>query len=260
MFGEKTIAVVVPAHNEERLIAEAVSQVPDYIDYVIVVDDASTDNTWRVLDSIQGKPSLFCMKHKVNRGVGGAIVTGYKRALELGADVVVVMAGDAQMDPGDLHRLLGPVVHGEADYAKGDRLSWPGVSREMPTIRFIGNHILTLMTKFASGYTEVRDSQCGYTAVSAGTLTRLELSSLYQRYGFPNDILAHLHTAGARLAQVSVRPIYGQERSGISLFTACIGVPGVLLRSFLNRRRQERNGPVDSRGPMLSVAVNQERR
>ncbi len=260
MFDEKTIAVVVPAHNEERLIAEAVVQIPDYVDYVVVVDDASTDNTWQVLDSIQRKPSLFCLKHKVNRGVGGAIITGYKRALDLGADVVVVMAGDAQMDPGDLHRLLGPVVQGEADYAKGDRLSWPGVSREMPTIRFIGNHVLTVMTRLASGYAEVRDSQCGYTAVNAETLSRLELNSLYQRYGFPNDILAHLHTVGARLAQVSVRPIYGLERSGISIFTACIGVPGVLLRSFVKRRRQERNVLVDGSSPPLSVAVNQERR
>ena len=239
MFDGKKIAVVVPAYNEERLIVKAVSLVPDYVDHVIVVDDASTDDTGGALASGVTREGLEYLRHEFNRGVGGAIVTGYARGLEIGADVIAVMAGDAQMDPSELPVLLKPIVRGAADYAKGDRLSWAGVFRVMPLFRFVGNHVLSVLTRFASGYKNVRDSQCGYTAVSAAALGRLDLEDLYARYGFPNDILAHLHSVGASLAQVTVRPIYAQECSGISLFTALVRVPLVLLRSYLCRRRRE---------------------
>jgi glycosyltransferase involved in cell wall biosynthesis len=240
MFKGKRIAVVIPAHNEVELIVQAVEQVPDFVDDVIVIDDASTDGTSEVLRSAISRPGLYCLRHTKNNGVGGAIVSGYKHALKSGGEVVVVMAGDAQMDPADLPGLLNPVVDGRADYAKGNRLSWPGVFRVMPPARFVGNHVLSFLTRFTSGYREVRDSQCGYTAASARILAHLDLDGLYQRYGFPNDMLAHLHTAGARLAQITVRPIYGGERSGISWFTAFVLVPCVLLRSFWQRRLRGR--------------------
>lgn len=237
MFGGKTIAVVVPAHNEERLIGKAVSQVPTFVDSVIVVDDASTDGTRASLAAVTDRPGLCCIVHDVNQGVGRAIATGYRRALEIGADVVAVMAGDAQMDPADLPLLLEPLIRGAADYAKGDRLSWPGVFRVMPLDRFIGNHLLTLLTRVTSGYRALRDSQCGYTAISARALGSLDLDSLYPRYGYPNDLLAYLHALGARLAEVPVRPIYGPETSGISLYTGLVRVPWVALRSFFRRRK-----------------------
>ncbi|MDD5309004.1 MAG: glycosyltransferase family 2 protein [Deltaproteobacteria bacterium] len=237
MFQGRTIAVVVPAYNEERLVARAVGQIPGYVDHVIVVDDASTDRTWEAVSQLE-RPGLVRVRHDRNGGVGAAIVTGYSRALTAGAEVVAVMAGDAQMDPADLPGLLAPVMSGEADYAKGDRLSWPGVFKVMPFLRFAGNHVFSVLTRITSGYRFVRDSQCGYTAVSARMLTRLDLKALYARYGFPNDMLAHLNAAGARLAQVPVRPIYGTEVSGISLTTALFRVPLVLLRSFLHRKRK----------------------
>jgi glycosyltransferase involved in cell wall biosynthesis len=240
MFKGKRIAVVLPAHNEAELIVQAVEQVPAFVDDIIVIDDASTDGTLEVLRSTVSRPGLYCLHHTTNNGVGGAIVSGYKHALKSGGQVVVIMAGDAQMDPADLPSLLDPVVKGRADYAKGDRLSWPGVFGAMPMMRFVGNHVLSFLTRFTSGYREVRDSQCGYTAASARILAHLDLDGLYQRYGFPNDMLAHLHTVGARLAQVTVRPIYGKERSGISLFTAFVLVPCVLLRSFWHRRLRGR--------------------
>jgi len=238
MFAGKRVAVVVPAYNEARLIERAVSVVPEFVDHVLVVDDASTDGTLAALDGSSRRPGLECIRHETNKGVGGAIVTGYRRALMVGADLIAVMAGDAQMDPADLPALLEPLSDGRADYAKGDRLSWPRAFRLMPLFRFVGNHVLTRLTRLTSGYRDVRDSQCGYTALSRSALLRLDLDELYTRYGFPNDVLAHLHSLGARLAQVPVRPIYGEEVSGISWFTALVRVPLVLLRSYLTRRRR----------------------
>lgn len=236
MLGGKRIAVVIPAFNEERLVARAVRQVPDYVDFVVVVDDASEDGTAAALGAVADRPGLEVIRHARNRGVGAAIATGYARSLGVGADVAAVMAGDAQMDPDDLSRLVAPVISGEADYAKGDRLSWPGVFGKMPFFRFVGNHALSILTRLSSGYREVRDSQCGYTAIARGALAKLDLGAIHPRYGYPNDLLAHLHSAGARLAQVPVRPIYGEERSGISWFTALVRVPLVLARSFIRRR------------------------
>ncbi|HUT77241.1 MAG TPA: glycosyltransferase family 2 protein [Polyangia bacterium] len=238
MFAGKRIAVVVPAHNEERLLPRTLATMPAFVDDVIVVDDASTDRTVEVISDPAPRPGTILVRHRRNRGVGAAIVTGYERALSLGADVVAVMAGDAQMDPADLPRLLEPVAAGRADYAKGDRLSWPGASRLMPLARFLGNHFFSALTRMTSGYRDVRDSQCGYTAISSATLSRLDLPRLYARYGFPNDLLAHLHSTGSRLSQVPVRPIYGDEVSGISWFTALVRVPLVLVRSWLARRRR----------------------
>ncbi len=229
----------MPAHNEAGLIARAVSRVPDFVDHIVVVDDASTDNTSEALASLS-RPGLICLRHEINQGVGGAIVSGYRKVLEMNADIAAVMAGDAQMDPADLPMLLAPVIRGETDYAKGDRLSWPGVVKAMPLFRFVGNHILSQLTRLTSGYLDVRDSQCGYTAITTDILKRLNLSELYARYGFPNDMLAKLHAVGARLANVAVRPIYAGEVSGISLATALFRVPFVLLRSFFWRLKRER--------------------
>jgi glycosyltransferase involved in cell wall biosynthesis len=234
VFEDKRIAVVVPAHNERRLIARAVSCIPSFVDHVIVVDDASSDGTSAALAG-HSRPNLVVLRHEENRGVGAAVVTGYRESIRLGADVAVVMAGDAQMDPDDLPRLLGPVVRAEAEYVKGDRLSWPGVHRVMPLERLIGNHVLTWATKLCSGFWEVRDSQCGYTAVSTDLLASMDLEQLFPRYGFPNDFLAHLRMCKGRLAQVPVRPIYGSERSGISWRIAAFGVPKVLARSWARR-------------------------
>jgi len=238
MLGEKRIAVIIPAYNEERLILKAVSSVPSYVDYILAVDDASVDATFERLREVDFRAGFECIRHERNLGVGGAIVTGYRRCLQLNADIAVVMAGDAQMDPNDLEPLLTPLLLNKADYSKGDRLSFPGVFKTMPLFRFVGNHILSLLTRYSSGYRQVRDSQCGYTALNKITLDKLDLDNLYLKYGFPNDILAKLHSVGARLAHVKVRPIYGEEVSGISWFTALFRVPLVLLKSYFWRKRR----------------------
>ncbi len=236
MFEGKNISVVVPAYNEANLIEQTLASIPDYVDHICVVDDASVDATVKKVSGYADS-RLLLISHAMNQGVGAAIITGYRESIRWGADVVAVMAGDAQMDPTDLENVILPVVRDIADYCKGDRLSWKGVHRVMPLLRFLGNHALSLITRLACGYQDIRDSQCGYTAISGQILRKLNLSRIYTRYGFPNDLLAHLYTVQARLAQVTVRPVYGAEKSGISLYTAFFRVPRVLLRAFVYRLR-----------------------
>jgi glycosyltransferase involved in cell wall biosynthesis len=234
-----SVAVVVPAFNEARAIARAIRAVPAWVDRVIVVDDASRDGTSR-LARRSWRRGLEVVRHDANRGVGGAIVTGYRRALALGVDVAAVMAGDGQMDPADLPALLDPIADGRADYVKGNRFLRREVWRVMPWTRLCGNVLLSLATKAVSGYWRLFDSQCGYTAITRGALAALDLDRLFPRYGYPNDLLARLHAAGQRAVDVPVRPIYGPRwRSGIRLRTVFYPVSWVLLRAWAGRVRAE---------------------
>src|SRR5260370_4991610 len=194
MFERKPVAVVVPAYREEALIAETLRGVPAFVDRIYVVDDASDDATVERAHGV-GDARVEVIRHEHNRGVGAAIVTGYDRALADGIDVVCVMAGDNQMDPADLEALVRPVVHGEVDYAKANRLFTGEAWRVMPRTRYVGNAILSLLTKIASGYWHVADSQSGYTAISRTMLAQLDRDRIYRRYGFPHDMLLHLNVA-----------------------------------------------------------------
>jgi glycosyltransferase involved in cell wall biosynthesis len=239
MYRGLSVAVVMPAFNEERAIASAIREVPAWVDRVVLVDDASADRTAESALHC-GRQDLDILRHPVNRGVGAAIVTGYRRVLALGLDAAVVMAGDGQMDASDLPGLLDPLVEGRADYVKGNRFRHPEVWRAMPRSRLAGNVLLSLATKLTSGYWHVFDSQCGYTAISRRALAHLELERVFARYGYPNDVLARLHVAGVRVVDVPVRPVYGPHwRSGIGLHTVLYPVAFVLLRSWLERLRSE---------------------
>jgi hypothetical protein len=167
-------------------------------------------------------------------------VTGYRRALALGIDVTCVMAGDGQMDPTDLPSLLAPIAAGRADYVKGNRFRFADVWRVMPPSRLAGNILLSCLNKLVSGYWQVFDSQCGYTAITRDALAALELDRLFPRYGYPIDLLARLHAAGARVEDVPVRPIYGPAwRSGIRLSTVVHPILWVMLRAFAARLAAE---------------------
>ena len=234
MVRGKRIAVVVPAFNEADKIARTIRSVPGFVDHVLVVDDGSRDGTAR--QAIRSaRRGLEVIMHPANRGVGAAIATGYRRAIELGADATAVMAGDAQMDPADLPRLLGPVLAGEADYAKGNRFAWPGCWRRMPVTRFAGNVVLSGLTRLACGY-RVFDSQCGYTVASRSALVAIDPDAMFARYGYPNDLLGRLARAGVRVVDVPVRPVYGPGwRSGIRLTTVVYPILFLLARAFLLR-------------------------
>jgi glycosyltransferase involved in cell wall biosynthesis len=176
------------------------------------------------------------IQHGHNEGVGAAIVTGYRRALEDGFDVVCVMAGDGQMDPADLETLAGAVARGEVDYAKANRLVTGQAWNLIPRSRYLGNAVLSLLTKIASGYWHVADSQSGYTAIGRDTLSQLDLGRLYRRYGFPNDMLVSLNIWNARVRDFPSRPIYNVgERSGIRLARVVPAISWLLLRRFFWR-------------------------
>lgn len=243
MLRGKRIAVVVPAYNEADKIARTIRSIPGFVDHVLVVDDGSADATAKIA-ARSGRRGLEVIVHPVNRGVGAAIATGYRRALVLEADATAVMAGDAQMDPADLPGLLAPVLSGEADYAKGNRFAWPGCWRHMPPTRFVGNVILSALTRVACGY-RLFDSQCGYTVASRAALTAIDPDAMFARYGYPNDVLGRLARAGARAVDVPVRPVYGPGwRSGIRVTTVIYPVLFLLARAFVLRL-----GP--RRGPRL---------
>ncbi len=240
MYRDLAIAVVVPAFNERRAIAETVATIPGFVDRVVVVDDASTDGTAACAEAAAHRRvdpgRVEVLRHPANRGVGGAIATGYRRALALGADVAVVMAGDGQMDPGDLPALLDPIAAGVADYVKGNRFLHPAIWTTMPPARIVGNVLLSAATRVTSGYRHVFDSQCGYTAIRRAALERIALDELFPRYGYPNDLLSRLRIAEMRVVDVPVRPIYGEHwKSGIHLGTALHPIPWVLLRSWGTR-------------------------
>lgn len=238
MLENQRVGVVVPAHNEERLIGQVLETMPSYVDRVFIVDDFSTDQTVEIVKGyVQRAPYRFTLiQHTQNQGVGAAIVTGYKSATDEKIDVVAVMAGDAQMDPADLIRVVSPILRGESDYVKGNRLFRGESWKMIPHHRYLGNSILSLLTKIASGYWHIADSQSGYTAISLTALRALDLDSIYQRYGMPNDLLITLNINNFRVKDISVRPIYNiGEKSGIRLWKVIPTISWLLVKGFFKR-------------------------
>ncbi len=239
MLEGKRVAVVVPAYDEEGLIAETLAAIPEFVDRIYVVDDHSQDGTAARAQEV-GDPRVEVIVHDRNEGVGAAIVSGYRRALAEGIDVTCVMAADGQMDPADLETIAGAVARGEVEYAKANRLFTGQAWELMPRHRYLGNAVLSMLTKIASGYWHVADSQSGYTAISREQLERLDLDRIYRRYGFPNDMLVHLNVWNARVRDIPSRPIYGHgERSGIRLWRVIPSIAWLLLKGFFWRLREK---------------------
>ncbi|ELY66059.1 glycosyltransferase family 2 protein [Natronococcus jeotgali] len=255
MYRRRTVGVVVPAYDEAGFVGGVLEAVPDYVDRVYAVDDRSRDRTWaeiaerasrlnRAAATDRGRETVAAgagfdrrivpIRHDRNRGVGAAIATGYRRALADGIDVTAVMAGDGQMDPARLPALLDPIVEGDADYAKGNRLA-DGARDEMPRFRLVGNAALTVLTRIASGYWRTGDPQNGYTAISRRALERLDLEAVYDRYGYPNDLLVRCNAAGLRVADVPMPARYGDEESSIAYATYVPTVSALLLGAFVRR-------------------------
>lgn len=255
MYEGRSIAVVVPAYNEAGLVGGVIETMPSYVDRVYVVDDCSTDGTWEeilqhtdraertALTEVNepagtvtdgGTTRVVPIRHERNRGVGAAIKTGYKHTLEDRMDVTAVMAGDGQMDPDHLDRLLDPIVTDRAAYAKGDRLRGHDRS-SMSGWRLFGNGLLSVLTKVSSGYWRMLDPQNGYTAISLEALEEIDLECLYDEYGFANDLLVVLNTHGFTVADVPMPAVYGEETSHVEYRSFVPGLSWLLYKRFCRR-------------------------
>jgi glycosyltransferase involved in cell wall biosynthesis len=240
VYKDHSIAVVVTAYNEELLIADTLSSITSFVDRIYAVNDASKDNTQKIIEEILRKdPRVVPILHEKNLGVGAAITSGYKQALTDGMSITVVMAGDNQMDPELIHTFLDPIIGNKADYTKGNRLLSPAYRKGMSRWRFYGNTVLTFMTKFSSGYWKLMDPQNGYTAISRRALERLNLDRIYPRYGYCNDLLVKLNVFGFRVMDVEMPARYGRETSKIRYGSYIGKVSWLLLRDFFYRLRMK---------------------
>lgn len=286
MLNNKTVAVVVPAYNEETQIGMVIESMPHFVDRIVIVNDCSKDKTieviqqyiskdqhprkflpifpkkpipnryneaemvWQentekemkfytpseVLNKDENHDRIILINHLQNGGVGAGIARGYKWCADHDIDCVAVMAGDGQMDPSELEDICMPVIEGEADYVKGNRLRHPSSKLVIPRIRFVGNSILSMLTKLASGYWRVSDTQTGYTAISLGMLKTIRIYEIYKSYGMPNDLLVTLNIAQARLKEITIKPVYRVgEQSKMKVARVIRRVSWLLVKLFFKR-------------------------
>jgi len=241
MYKNKKISVVVPAYNEEKLISKTINDVPDFVDKIIVVDDASKDKTSEITkQEIKLNPKILLINHEKNQGVGGGIASGYKWSRDNDIDIAVVMGGDAQMNPEDLPNLLDAIIEKGGDFAKGNRLLSSDVHKVMPKFRLFASQVLSLLTKIASGYWHVLDPQCGYTAINKKGLDRIDWDKSYKRYGQPNDLLVRLNVANMIVKDVDIKPVYNVgEKSGINYGKLIFTLSWLLFKDFLWRMKEK---------------------
>ena len=287
MLHNKTVAVVIPAYNEERQIGTVIESIPNFVDRIIVVNDNSIDRTAEMViqhiehDTSQNKkivsileleiettlynkadqvlhfkskeelrffnPSeianenpetdrIILINHKINGGVGGAIATGYKWCKDHDIECTAVMAGDGQMDPNELESICLPVIEEDIDYVKGNRLIHRSAWLVVPRIRYFGNSILSILTKIASGYWRVSDTQTGYTAISKSALNAIRLHDIYRQYGMPNDMLVKLNIAMCTLREVKIKPVYRVgENSKMKMIEVVPRISWLLFKCFFKR-------------------------
>lgn len=237
-YKGKKVSVVVPAYNEQDLIEKTLASIPKTVDRIYVVDDCSTDNTSEVAKRHRDK-RVKVFSHDRNRGVGAAISTGYLKSIEDKVDYIVVMAGDNQMDPKHLPKLLDPLCEGVADYTKGNRLMTHKARKGMPVFRIIGNSLLSVLTKISSGYWDLVDPQNGYTAVKSEVLAIIHPEEIYEGYGYPNDILIKLNAYRFRVKDVDIISRYGSEKSKIFIPSYILSVSKLLFKGFFWRLKEK---------------------
>lgn len=241
MYRDKKISLVIPAYNEEKLIKPTLEGVPELIDKVYVVDDLSPDNQNEVILKCAKKdPRIELIKHEINQGPGGAIITGYLRSNRDGYDIVVVVGGDNQMPLDEVKRFLDPIIDGKADYTKGNRFllsNFRDTIEKMPKMRLIGNWIITALTKIASGYYKVMDVVDGYTAITKTVIDSIDWTRAWKRYGYPMDFLIRLNAHGFKIMDIPRTAIYlpGERQSQIKGFQYALKVSPMLIRNFFWR-------------------------
>ncbi len=228
------VGVVIPAYRVEGQIETVLAGIPDWVSSIVVVEDASPDATAERVSGV-ADARIELIRHDRNRGVGGAVCTGFQKALELGMDVVVKMDGDDQMDPAYLPRLVEPLIQGQADFTKGNRYSSTPSLRQMPAVRVLGNAGLTFLVKLSSGYWNVFDPANGFIAIRAEVLRHLAIERLPRRYFFESGLLIELGKARATIKDVPIEARYGDESSSLSVLHTLITFPPRLLWGLLRR-------------------------
>ncbi len=290
MINDKTIAVVIPAYNEETQIELVINSIPDFVDRIIIVNDGSKDNTSAIVKGIIDKETndyssprigpievavsrfnqvdialrtqieletVHYLPHEIynptpkksrvilinnlqNGGVGATVANGYKWCRENEIDCIAKIDGDGQMDPSELAAICMPVINGEVDYVKGNRLIYPGASLIIPKIRYWGNSVLSILTKIASGYWHISDTQTAFTAISLKALKALKLYDLYPTYGYPNDILVKLNINFCSIKEVPIKPVYEVgEQSKMKIFKVIPRISSILIKGFFRRLWQK---------------------
>ena len=236
MYKNHSVAVIVPAYNEERYIFETLTTIPKWVDAIVVVNDASTDKTEiEIQKAKEAVSSIAHITHNLNKGVGGAILNGYKFALQIDAAIVCVMAGDGQMDPKELQKLLDPICENKCEMSKGNRFFSLNSVQGMPKKRILGNIFVTLLTKIGSGYWSIVDPQNGYVAVSTKALRSLSLDRISTRYDFENDFLCHMRMIDARVIDVQIPARYRDEVSTIQIIPTMLRIAKTLWKGFWRR-------------------------
>jgi glycosyltransferase involved in cell wall biosynthesis len=235
-FRNYHIAVVIPCYRVEKEIQSVLYALPEYIEHIIVVDDASPDSTADLVTACAKIDNrIHLIRHPSNLGVGGAMVTGYRKALELGAEIVVKIDGDGQMDVDHLPELLRPLIEGRADYAKGNRFRDFKSLQKMPLIRRVGNMGLGFLAKAATGYWNLFDPTNGFSAIRAEVLAQLPLERLDRSYYFETSMLANLYLLGAVVKDVPMPARYRDEMSSLLVHRVLFEFPSKLLITFLRR-------------------------
>ncbi len=235
MYKEHKIGVVVAAYNEELLITETLGGMPDYVDKIFVINDASTDRTLELIGKQREKdPRVVIIDHEKNQGLGQSLIDGFLKSRESDIDITAVMDGDNQMHPDDLPVLLDTLIERGYDYAKGNRLLHENIDF-MPKYRFFGNAILTILTKFATGYYSLMDPQCAYAAIKNTALRTIPIENMTKGYGYNADVLTMLNIRGFSVCNVEVRPVYGLEQSKIKLWQYIPKTSALLVRLFFRR-------------------------
>ena len=228
------ISVVIPSYKVSKYILDVIKDIPEFVNHIIIVDDKCPQNSGQIAKTSTDNRVIICY-HEKNLGVGGAVITGYKKALELNSDIVIKIDGDGQMDVNYMQKLIQPILDGKADYTKGNRFTDFKALRAMPKVRLFGNSGLSFLVKAASGYWNLMDPTNGYTAINKHALEELDLDNIAKRYFFESDMLINLNIENAVVVDVEIPAKYGDEKSSLSITKTLVGFPPKLFKGLCKR-------------------------
>ena len=228
------ISVVIPSYKVSKYILDVIKDIPEFVNHIVIVDDKCPQNSGQIAKTSTDNRVIICY-HEKNLGVGGAVITGYKKALELNSDIVIKIDGDGQMDVNYMQKLIQPILDGKADYTKGNRFTDFKALRAMPKVRLFGNSGLSFLVKAASGYWNLMDPTNGYTAINKHALEELDLDNIAKRYFFESDMLINLNIENAVVVDVEIPAKYGDEKSSLSITKTLVGFPPKLFKGLCKR-------------------------